>query len=513
MRAPHGAGAGRAEVERVSRITVIGGGIAGLGAALALSRDGHAVTVLEGDATPLPPTAVEAFERWDRRGAPQVRHSHAFLARLRNLLRDRAPDLLEALLANGAYELRITEMLPPTMDDRAPKPGDEDLVLLGCRRLTFEWVMRRVVESSPGVDFRDGVRVVGLEARPDASGVPRVVGVRARHGDGPIESLGADVVIDASGRRSALPAWLVEIGVPALEEEVEDCGIFYSSRFYRLRPGAVEPPRDGPIGADLGYMKFAVFNGDSRIFSVTLAAAPEDTPFRAVLRPGPFEAAANAIPTVRRWIEPARSEAVTDVYGMAGLRNRRKKFLRDGRPVVLGVHAIGDAAIHTNPLYGRGCSLALVHAYLVADAIRAHGDDANAVALELAEGTKREIEPWYRSAVMQDREAREVAAANRRGEEPPSTASGDPSKPVDPKAFMRSVLRDGLLPALRTDAVVVRAFLRNFNLLDTPDSLMANGDVMSRVLKAWRERENRAPEEPLGPPRAEMLRLLERVAA
>jgi flavin-dependent dehydrogenase len=233
-----------------------------------------------------------------------------------------------------------------------------------------------------------------------------------------------------------------------------------------------------------------------------------------VLRPGPFDAAANAIPTVRRWLEPTRSEPVTDVYGMSGLRNRRKVFVRDGQPVALGVHAIGDAAIHSNPLYGRGCTLALVHAYLAADAIREHGDDAHAVALALAKGTRREIDPWYRSAVMQDREAREVAAAVRRGEDPlAAPASSDPSKPVDPRAFMRSVLRDGLLPALRTDSVVVRAFLRNFNLLDTPESILSNGDVMGRVLKAWREREQRLPEEPLGPGREEMVRVLERVAA
>jgi len=498
----------------VAEALVIGGSIAGLGVALALARDGHRVTVLEKDTAPLPETAVEAFERWDRRGAPQVRHSHAFLARLRNLLRDRAPDVLEALLAGGAYELRITEMLPPTMDDRAPKPGDEDLVLLGCRRTTFEWVMRRVVAKTPGVVFRDGIDVVGLEATPVPGGVPRVVGVRARRAEGGAETLRADLVIDASGRRSAIGAWLAAIGAGEIEDESEDCGIFYSSRFYRLRPGAEEPPRDGPIGADLGYMKFAVFSGDSRIFSVTLAASPEDDPLRAVLRPGPFEAAANAIPSVARWIEPARSEPITDVFGMAGLRNRRRSLLRDGRPVALGVHAIGDALIHSNPLYGRGCTLALVHAYLLADALREHGDDAEAMALALAAATKREIEPWYRAAKMQDREARAVAAAVRRGEDPSAAAvSSDPTKPVDPRAFMRSVLRDGLLPALRTDAVVVRAFLRNFNLLDTPDSLLANGDVMGRVLKAWRGREGRAPAEPLGPGREEMVRVLERVAA
>ncbi|HTF35727.1 MAG TPA: FAD-dependent oxidoreductase [Myxococcota bacterium] len=493
---------------------VIGGGIAGLGAALALSRGGHHVTVLEKDSTPLPESAVLAFERWDRRGAPQVRHSHAFLARFRNLLRDRAPDVLDALMRNGAYDLRITEMLPPTIDDRSAKPGDEDLVLLGCRRLTLEWVLHKIVAESPGVVWHDGSEVLGLETlAPRLPGSPpRVRGVRARRPGAPAETLRADLVVDASGRRSTLSKWLTEIGAPPIQAESEDCGIFYSSRFYRLRPRAEEPPRDGPIGADLGYMKFAVFSGDSRIFSVTLAASPEDTPMRRVLRPGPFEAAANAIPAIRTWLEPDRSEPVTGVYGMAGLRNRRRLFMRDGAPVALGVHAIGDAAIHTNPLYGRGCSLAFVHAYLLADALREHGDDAEALAFELERDTRREIEPWYRSAVTQDRDACDVAAQQRRGEDPFATEAPSGARVVDPTRFMRSVLRDGLLPALRTDAVVMRAFLRNFNLLETPDSLLTNGDVMRRVLAAWRERDQRAPAEPLGPGRAEMVRVLEQAA-
>jgi hypothetical protein len=403
-------------------------------------------------------------------------------------------------------------MLPPTIDDRSAKPGDEDLVLLGCRRLTLEWVLHRIVEDAPGVVWRDGSEVLGLRSDPTRPpGLPpRVTGVRVRRTGAAAETLKADLVVDASGRRSALSKWLGQIGLPPLQEECEDCGIFYSSRFYRLRPGAKAPPPDGPIGADLGYMKFAVFHGDSGIFSVTLAASPDDTPMRRVLRPGPFEAAANAIPAVRIWLEPDRAEPVTGVYGMAGLRNRRRAFMRDGMPVALGVCAIGDASIHTNPLYGRGCSLAFVHAYLLADALRAQGDDWEVFASEFERGTRREIEPWYRSAVTQDRDACEVAAQQRRGEDPFAVHGN--AGIVDPAKFVRSVLRDGLLPALRTDAVVLRAFLRNFNLLDTPDSLLTNGDVMRRVLSAWRERDRRAPAEPLGPGRAEMLRVLEQAA-
>src|ERR1700750_2877462 len=123
-----------------SHVIVIGAGVAGLGSALALSRAGHRVTLLERDAPPLPADPEAAFE-WDRRGAPQVRHSHALLARLRNLPRDRYPDVLAQLLDAGATEIRFCETMPPGIDDPSPHAGDDDLVALACRRTTFEWVL------------------------------------------------------------------------------------------------------------------------------------------------------------------------------------------------------------------------------------------------------------------------------------------------------------------------------------------------------------------------------------
>jgi choline dehydrogenase-like flavoprotein len=132
----------------MAEIVVVGGGVAGLGAAVALSRRGHRVTLLERDATPLPASADEAFD-WDRRGAPQVRQSHAFLARLCLLLRDHYPDVLQALLDEGAEELRFGDALPPTLQGYEPEPDDGDLTLLALRRTTYEWVLRR--PASAGV--------------------------------------------------------------------------------------------------------------------------------------------------------------------------------------------------------------------------------------------------------------------------------------------------------------------------------------------------------------------------
>jgi hypothetical protein len=132
--------------------------------------------------------------------------------------------------------------------------------------------------------------------------------------------------------------------------------------------------------------------------------------------------------------------------------------------------------------------------------VRQHPVDLVAQAVTLHELTTEHLLPWYRSSVTQDAEARRIAAAILAGE--------DLDDPNDPRAFMRSVLREGLAPAMRTDPEVFRAFIRTFNLLVPPDTLLSDADIGARVLAVWNDRENRVPEPVLGPPRPELLDVL-----
>ncbi|MFN8023990.1 MAG: NAD-binding protein [Acidimicrobiales bacterium] len=476
------------------RVAVVGGGVSGLGSALTLARQGHEVEVFERDDTPMPSSADEAFD-WDRRGAPQVRHSHAFLARLVGMLRTDHPDVYAELLAAGATEMRFGDDLPPTITSFEREPGDDELVMLACRRTTFEWVLRRAALAAGGVTFRVGAAVDGLVAA-DEPGRPHVVGVRLVGGD----TSPADLVVVAAGRRSVLPEWLAAIGAPTVPEEVEDTGIVYFSRFYRLRDGEEYPPRTGPIGGDLGYLKYGVFVGDNRTFSVTLATSVDDDQLRKMLAdPRVFDEVARQLVVTGPWLD-GRAEPITaEVHVMAGLLNRWRDYVVDGEPVATGVVPVGDAVLCTNPLYGRGCSTAFWSAHLMSQAVAAFGDDLREIALAYDASLRAEIQPWYRAGVAQDAEARRVAAALLAGDDPDADTS-------DPRTFMRAVFRDGLLPAARTDAVVMRAFFRSLNLLTSPDALATDPDIGARVLAAWNERDSRPPEPALGPAtRAELL--------
>ena len=327
------------------RILIIGGGVAGLATALSLSRAGHAVQVLERDATPLPASPVEAFESWERSGAPQVWHSHAFLARLRNGLVARTPDVLEALHAHGADDLRFARLpAAHASTDRTPHPGDERAHALRVppHHLRVGAAPARAGEPRRLVARRRRGRRPRRRAR-------RRDGSAARHGRARAASAASRARFSrgSRARRERSPLATAALARassarPKSRRKRRSAGSSTARASTSCGRAPVAPAGQGVVGADLGYMKFGIFPGDSGIFSITLAASLDDDPLRAILHEGPFEAAARALPATREWIEPARSEPVTEVRAMAKLvqpppplrprrRAARARRLRDRR--------------------------------------------------------------------------------------------------------------------------------------------------------------------------------------
>jgi len=465
---------------------VVGGGITGLAAALALSRRGAQVTVLERDADFAGETPSAAFTEWKRTGAPQARHSHVFLGRLRNLLRSEYPEFLAGLLAAGAREMRATDRPPRPLEGLRSEPGDAELVMLGVRRLTFEWVLRRHVLETNRVRFLPGVTACGLEATP---GVPPVVtGVRCREG-AEERVLLADMVIDASGRRSAAVEWLAAIGAPAPHEELEQSGIVYYTRFYRLRPGASEPvPGEHPTAGDFHWVKFAVFPADDGTFSITLAVPLLEPRLKVLAKAAAFDEMVRAIPGIAPWIAPEVAEPIGDaersVQAMGGLINRLRRFVTQQGPLAVGFFVLGDAAYCTNPLYGRGCAQGFLHAHLLADAVAASGGDLRAAAVALDQRARRAIEPFFRASVLADRDA----VRRAEGRTPRHLRDRWRSK----------FLEDGVGVAVRCDPVVFRAMMRMMNMLETPDEAFGHPSVVARSL--WALARSKRLKRRFGPP-------------
>lgn len=441
---------------------VAGGSIAGLATALALGRRGHQVTVLERDPLAEFSDAEAAFSA-ERVGAPQAHQTHGFLARLTVVLRQHFPDLLDTLQASGAESMTLTGSLGE------PEAGDEDLNTLIVRRTTLEWLLREAVLREPGVDYRSDVSVAGLRSETTADGVPQVVGAHLSDGS----ALEGDVIA-CTGRRGAELTWLAEFGVRPTEDVVAT-HIVYLTRWYR-RPAGLSVNVDPRLGGDFGYLKYLAIPCDGSTFSVTLAVRSRDTELRStLLDPAAFDRACRILPGPDRFFASGEVEALGPVRPMGGLINRLRHYRDDaGRPLVTGFHAVGDAHTCTNPMYGRGCSLAFVQATLLAEAYAAHPDDATGRTVAYETLSSHEVEPWYHSAVMMD-------------------SFGDSDGiPKQPDAFTRkfgALIADVML-GRAADPVIARGLLRMINTLVRPDELMADAEFVSRIASYFAEPES-----------------------
>lgn len=473
---------------------VLGAGIAGLASALALARAGLRVTVLDRDPPPPATSPDAAFAAWTRKGVGHMRHSHAFLAVLYQLLRDRYPDLLDALLAAGCRELTFADGLPAPLRGRyVADAADADLTILTSRRTTLEFVIRDYVAREPHVTIETGTRVRDLLVEPGTP--PRVAGVLAETGATPLAPRHADLVIDASGRTSQTPAWLARHGIE-VPETTAPCGIVYFTRHYRLRPGSTEPERGGVPGAgDLGYLKYGVFPGDNGCFSITLAVPEIETGLRmALVAPETFDAACAQLPGIAAWVDPARAEPASRVLGMGRLESRWRHFVTGGAPAVTHFFAVGDAAIRTNPLYGRGCSCAFIEAHALADALRATADPA-ARARAYDAALERAIRPYYENMVKQDLAAMRRAARER-----------DPARPRSLKGrLVASFAEDAVTPALRGSVPLLREAMKGFHMLEPPTDWLKRPANLARVAAMWAR--PRALKRHLYPPRLGPARL------
>ncbi len=481
------------------RVLVLGAGIAGLFTALALAPGAREVTLLERDPPPPAGGAEAAFFDWRRRGVGQLRHSHGFLARMREVIRARHPALLDQLRDAGCHEIAFTEMTPMALRAAyAPEPGDEQLIILTGRRTTFELVLRRYVEGLPGVCIVPDAFVRKLVLQP-AGPTLRVAGASGEQ-EGSPRTWPAEVVVDAQGRLSDAAEQLREAGAQ-IGEESEDCGILYFTRHWR-RTAADPPPVRATGTGDLSYIKYGRFPGDNGCFSITLAIPEVESELRqAVVRPEVFDRICSLLPGIAGWVDPGAAEPISPVYGMGDLQNHWRRFVSADQRAVLGFFAVGDSLVRTNPLYGRGCSFAAVEAEVLGQVLDATAEPAVRARLYQSR-IEAALRPYYDDMCAQDRDA------IRRARE---TRSGAPRRRSLAERAARSFRNDGVAVALRTDLSLLRAALREFNMLDPPRAWLRRPETLIKSLGRWargRAANAAVHPPPLGPDRQSMLQEL-----
>ena len=154
---------------------------------------------------------------------------------------------------------------------------------------------------------------------------------------------------------------------------------------------------------------------------------------------------------------------------MSRIENRRRRITTNNGPIVGGIVAIGDAALHTNPTLGRGISMGLMHAQQLARVAHLAPDDPVGFVETFSAWTDDHLGVWYDTQVAADATTLDRLAAGIVGErlEPADT----PASRFAAAAFL----------CASHDAVVGVAVARMAHLFAPPAEAFGDAQVASRV--------------------------------
>ncbi|MFF4903174.1 FAD-dependent oxidoreductase [Streptomyces sp. NPDC001068] len=356
---------------------VVGGSVAGLLAARALSTSFHQVTVFERDTFPAHTVA--------RRGVPQGRQVHALLTRGAVGLDGLFPGFVDAMTAAGVPSGDGQADFSWFLDGHRMAGATSGLRGFGVSRPQIEEMIRDRVGALPNVTVVAGAQVDGLLVDDG-----RVAGARVRRHTGAEESVAADLVVDAAGRGSRALAWLREFGYPVPEHTAVRTNVVYVTRHYKQEPGLL----DGRLGTTVvpypGQPRAAVVvrqEGDR--FAVLLAGLLGEEPPTDDAGMIDFVSglAGQDAADVLRSAVPV-DEAVKMRYPESTLNH----FDRLDRHLG-GFLVVGDALCSFNPIYGQGMTVAVMEAELLQSLLQEHGTQ-NLAPRFFASAAALLAEPW-----------------------------------------------------------------------------------------------------------------------
>jgi 2-polyprenyl-6-methoxyphenol hydroxylase-like FAD-dependent oxidoreductase len=430
------------------RAVVIGGSMAGTLAARVLQESYRDVVVVDRD------TVLGVQE--PRKGAPHTAHAHALLAKGQQILSELFPGLLPDLVDRGVPMGDLGEM-HWYFNGRLAAPAHTGLTSITVKRPILEDYLRSRVAVLPNVEYREQTHLVRLLSATDG----RITGVRLRGPDDVEYDLSADLVVDAGGRGSRLPALLSELGYDRPVEDKMAIGLAYTSRLYRTTPAMfgdvqsfnviVSP--DHPRGTFFGK----VADGECIVSLVGMFGDHPPTDHEG------FLLFAKSLPLAHVYEAIVDAEPITDPVTFnfpASVRRRYEKLDRFPDGLVV----LGDAICSFDPVYGQGISVTALEAMALRDELRRYGDPQPKRYLKAA--AKIIDFPWMTAT------SGDFAFPQVPGKRPAVVKMGN--------AFMAK-----LQAAAVHDSSITHTFMRIAGLVDSPAGMFKPGFV-AKVLRGAR---------------------------
>ena len=156
---------------------------------------------------------------------------------------------------------------------------------------------------------------------------------------------------------------------------------------------------------------------------------------------------------------------------MGNIKAEWHDYVNDDRPLLSNYFAVGDSAIRTNPLYGRGCSTGIIHNHLLRE-ILAQDLDPIARAMAFHHQSRERLRPIWEASLREDRNAIKEQTAY----------SWTEKDAFSVKRWFQASIGDAVNQAAQTYPSVFRGAMRSFNLMETPGAFLAERKTQGLVL-------------------------------